>query len=81
MRTYTTVQGDTWDLMAYNLYGSEKHMSILIRANWPLADILVFPSGVILNVPDRTPDMPSNLPFWITDRPVTTVDGRIVWRE
>lgn len=36
--TYTTIQGDTWDLIAYKLYGEEKYMKNLIEANWPLLD-------------------------------------------
>jgi phage tail protein X len=43
--TYTTIQGDTWDLIAYKLYGEEKYMKNLIEANWPLLDVLIFPSG------------------------------------
>ena len=31
--TYTTIQGDTWDLIAYKLYGEEKYMKNLIEAN------------------------------------------------
>ena len=34
--TYTTIQGDTWDLIAYKLYGEEKYMKNLIEANCPM---------------------------------------------
>lgn len=50
--TYKTIQGDTWDLIAYKLFGSEKYMKNLIEANWPLLDVLIFPSGIELTVPD-----------------------------
>lgn len=52
--TYTTIQGDTWDLIAYKLYGSEKYMKNLIEANWPLLEVLVFSSGTVINVPDHS---------------------------
>ena len=65
--TYTTSQGDTWDLMAYNLYGAEKYMRYLAQANWPLLDILVFPSGIKINVPDIPEDAAEDVPFWRAD--------------
>lgn len=40
--TYTTIQGDTWDLISFKLFGSEKYMKNLIEANWPLLETLVF---------------------------------------
>ena len=52
MDIYVTTQGDCWDSLAYELYGDEKYMQLLIEANWPLLDILVFPSGVEIIVPD-----------------------------
>ena len=32
--TYMTSQGDTWDLMAYDLYGDEKYMRYTGRRLW-----------------------------------------------
>lgn len=63
-KTYTTIQGDTWDLIAYKLYGSEKHMKNLIEANWPLLEVLVFSSGTVINVPDIPEDSDEDAPFW-----------------
>lgn len=62
--TYTTIQGDTWDLIAYRLYGAEKYMRYLFEANWPQADVLVFPSGTVLNVPDPPEEVDEDAPFW-----------------
>ena len=31
--TYTTVSGDTWDIVAYKAYGNEMYMDTLIKAN------------------------------------------------
>lgn len=56
MKTYTTVQGDCWDLVAFRLYGSEKYMKLLAEANMPLLDYLTFPPGTVLNVPDIPDD-------------------------
>lgn len=61
---YMTSQGDTWDLMAYDLYGDEKYMRYLIEANWPLLDTLVFSSGTMIIVPDIPEDADEDRPFW-----------------
>ena len=52
MTTYTTVQGDTWDLIAFRVYGSEKYMKLLAESNMPLVDYLILPSGTEINVPE-----------------------------
>ena len=62
--TYMTSQGDTWDLIAYDLYGDEKYMHYLIEANWPLLDTLVFSSGTKVIVPDIPEDADEDVPFW-----------------
>ena len=62
--TYITSQGDTWDLMAYDLYGDEKYMRYLLEANWPLLDTLVFSSGTMIVVPDIPEDADEDVPFW-----------------
>lgn len=62
--TYITVQGDTWDSIAYDLYGSEDYMQLLVEANWPLLDILVFSAGTELVVPDPPEEIDTDLPFW-----------------
>ena len=33
METYTTIQGDMWDSIAYRLYGNEKYVGDLMKAN------------------------------------------------
>lgn len=62
--TYTTVQGDCWDLLAFRFYGDEKYMKLLIEANWPLLDVLVFSSGTVLKVPDLPEESDEDAPFW-----------------
>lgn len=65
--TYTTIQGDTWDLIAYNLYGEEKYMKYLIEANWQMLDVLIFSSGTVLTVPDIQEETDDEAPFWRDD--------------
>ena len=48
---YKTVQGDTWDNLAYDIYGSEKLMYLLIAANPSYANIIKFKSGIQLVIP------------------------------
>lgn len=67
VKKYTTIQGDTWDLMAYKLYGNEKYMKYLIEANWPEADTLVFSSGTTLNVPELPEEPDEDAPYWRAD--------------
>lgn len=62
--TYITKQGDTWDLMAYDIYGDEKYMRYLLEANWPLLDVMVFSSGTVINVPDLPEEADEDIPFW-----------------
>ena len=65
-RTYTTVQGDTWDSIAYRLWGRETLMHLLLAANTDHADVLVFEPDVLLNVPDITvPARTMPLPPWM----------------
>ena len=65
--TYTTVQGDTWDSIAYALYGDEGYMKDLIEANRDLIDTLVFAGNVTITVPDISETADDDLPFWRSD--------------
>ena len=51
--TYETVQGDTWDKIAYQVYGDEKYAGYLMENNRLLLEYLVFPGGVTLATPDQ----------------------------
>ena len=47
----TAVQGDTYDMLAYKLYGEER-MSVYIRRYNPrYADVVIFEGGVTLTIP------------------------------
>lgn len=52
---YKTAQGDTWDSLAFDIYGSEKLMHILIEANPKHIDTLIFGVGVELIIPQTPP--------------------------
>ena len=64
--SYRTQQGDFWDTIACRLWGKEELMHELLRANPEHADVLVFPAGVVLTVPDvNTSTVPKDLPPWM----------------
>lgn len=62
---YITKQGDTWDVLALDIYGSEKLMNTLIQANPAYCDIIVFDAGITLIIPE-TPKSTVNqmVPPW-----------------
>lgn len=55
--TYTTIQGDMWDAIAYRLWGNEKLFHKLMEANAQHRNVVVFPSNVVLNVPTLTTEL------------------------
>lgn len=63
--TYTTIQGDTFDIIAFNVYGDCKYTDKLIRANMEYKDYLIFPAGIVLTLPDlEIKTALSDLPPW-----------------
>ena len=79
---YTTVQGDTFDSIAFWLYGDEKYMKELIEANWDKADVLVFDSGVEILAPDIYEESEDEeLPFWRTEDENEDEDGYFEYDE
>ena len=62
--TYTTTQGDMWDLIAKRLYNEEASLNVLLEANQQYADIVVFPAGIVLEVPEYTAPVTSMLLPW-----------------
>ena len=39
--TYSTVQGDMWDLISYRVYGTEKYVKNLLEANPQYRNVVV----------------------------------------
>ena len=62
--SYTTIQGDTWDVIAYKLYGLESRMLQLMEYNPEHMHIVVFSAGIILTVPELQEEVMSYLPPW-----------------
>lgn len=50
---YTTVQGDTWDVIAFKVYGDELKAQQLMqsRENIELLDYQTFPAGITVFCP------------------------------
>lgn len=60
---YKTIQGQTWDQVAKEVYGVEIYAGILMAANPKQLDIFVFPAGIELNTPEVVAKN-VNLPPW-----------------
>ena len=58
MLKYTTISGDTWDIIARAQYGRETMCSTLMEANPDHIGTVIFPAGVELKIPDV--EVPSN---------------------
>lgn len=52
MKTYTTVQGDMWDMIAYKALGSVYFTDRLMMANRRYLDLYTFPAGIVLTLPE-----------------------------
>lgn len=61
---YITELGDSWDNISYKVYGNEKYMVELMKANSKYIDKIIFPANVILYCPDITPPEDDYLPPW-----------------
>ena len=67
---YTTIQGDTWDLIAFKVYGSDKLGVELMKANTAHNLTVIFPSGVVLNCPEISPETAqASMPPWKRGEP------------
>lgn len=64
MATYTTKAGDMWDAIAYEQLGSVNYTDRLMNLNQQYRNIYIFPSGVVLTLPERETKINSSLPPW-----------------
>lgn len=62
--TYKTIQGDTWDMISYKLYGKESAMVDLMQANPQHIPVVIFSAGTVLQVPEITEQIDTSLPPW-----------------
>ena len=71
MKSYITIAGDTWDIIAKKVYGDELKADRLLteKANFHILDYEVFPSGIAVNLPEIAEDdeFDSDLPDWRQD--------------
>lgn len=65
--TYTTKEGDAFDLLALRYYDEEKLAHHIIQANPDYTDVIVFESGIKLTIP-------------VIDEPETT-ETKAPWRR
>lgn len=62
--TYTTLGGDTYDMIALDYYNDEFKAPLIQYANPELAGVLIFEAGVRLRVPMITKAAAAGLPPW-----------------
>ena len=63
MGNYTTVSGDQWDMVSYNLFGTEDYTGDIMQANLEYADVVIFPAEILLNIPEIQA-VNEGLPAW-----------------
>jgi len=64
MNTYITVQGDTWDMISFKVYGTSKYIGLLMENNYDLLDIFLFSAGIEVNVPELPEEEENDIPDW-----------------
>ena len=66
MNTYITVQGDTWDGIAFSQLGSTAYTDRLMMQNPAYLTRCIFPAGIVLTLPEREaePAVSPTLPPW-----------------
>lgn len=62
--TYTTMQGDKWDMIAYTQLGSSDYTDLLIRANLAYHTYYIFPAGIVLTLPTIPATITQGYPPW-----------------
>lgn len=61
---YVTIAGDTWDMIAYKVYGKEIYADYLMKNNYDLLDIFVFSAGTKVYIPELPEVTTADLPPW-----------------
>lgn len=64
MEEYRTIQGDTWDMVAYKIWGDCMLTGKLMEANSVHIETVIFSAGIVLNIPDVSMVEESSLPPW-----------------
>lgn len=61
---YTTMRGDTFDILALDAYNEEGLAHIIMQANPQYSSVLVFDAGVELRIPVIDAEAAASLPPW-----------------
>lgn len=62
---YVTSENDTFDLIAFRKYGNEFLASLIIEYNSRYADVVIFDSGTVLQLPEiEVVEAEKSLPPW-----------------
>ncbi|MGE4424786.1 MAG: phage tail protein [Pseudodesulfovibrio sp.] len=64
--TYTTMAGDTPDIIAKRVWDDETLMHLLVAANPALVGAVVLDAGMVLTVPELPDDATEIAPPWRT---------------
>lgn len=67
MDSYITVQGETWDLIAYKIWGSEYLFPLLLEVNSQYRHIVIFSGGIELKVPEIDTSLYVERPSWLEE--------------
>lgn len=63
-KVYKTKSGDTWDIVAKEVYGDELYTSFLMGNNQKYLDYFIFPEGLLLKIQDKPDNDDDFLPDW-----------------
>ena len=65
-KIYTTVLGDTWDTIAYKLFGDSKLYNPLLELNQEYYDVVMFEAGIKIKYQDNVviDNINDKLPPW-----------------
>ena len=69
MKTYTTIQGDMWDKIAYTQLGDTAHTDKMMNANLRYREHYTFPAGIVLVLPEIPKSTSDTLPPWKQVKP------------
>ena len=61
---YITILGDTWDGIAFKLYGDELAVGEIMDINRGHIKTVIFSAGVELRLPEIATQPASTLPLW-----------------
>lgn len=65
-KIYATVLGDTWDTIAYKLFGDSKLYNPLLELNQEYSDVVMFEAGIKIKYQDNViiNNINDKLPPW-----------------